>query len=180
MLAMFHAMSENYLIEIVSPLGGDSSSVGVALFIATAIEMPVLVFFDHIRKRISDNKLLKLSGIFFTLKALLFLLAPNVISIYFIQTLQAVTYCFLSPTQLYYANSKIDSADMVKGQAFITASYTLGCAIGNFTGGQLLEFYNVKTLLVSGVIMAAAGTLVLMMVADKEDVFTREMKKRRC
>ena len=28
---------------------------------------------------------------------------------------------------------------MVKGQAFITAAYALGCAAGNFAGGQLLS-----------------------------------------
>ena len=55
MLAMFHAMSENYLIEIVSPLGGDSSSVGIALFVATAIEMPVVVFIEKIRKKNSGQ-----------------------------------------------------------------------------------------------------------------------------
>lgn len=37
LLAMFHAMTENYLIEIAGKLGGDSGSVGIALFVATAI-----------------------------------------------------------------------------------------------------------------------------------------------
>ena len=44
LLGMFHAMTENYLIEIVAPLGGDSGSVGIALFIATAIETVVIVY----------------------------------------------------------------------------------------------------------------------------------------
>lgn len=168
-LGMFHAMTENYLIEIVKPLGGNSSSVGMALFIATVIEMPVLLFFDRVRKYIADNTLLKLSGIFFLVKGILFFLAPNVTAIYLTQALQAVTYCFLSPTQLYYANSKIRAADMVKGQAFITASYSLGCAIGNFTGGQLLDFLNVRALLIAGIIMAATGTIIFFLTVDKKD-----------
>ena len=169
LLAMFHAMTENYLIEVVTPLGGDSGSVGMALFIATAIEMPVLVWFNQVRKHISDNRLLKLSGLFFTLKAVLFLLAPSVGAIYAIQLLQAVTYSFLSPTQLYYANAKVHPADLVKGQAFITASYTLGCALGNFAGGQLLQFFNVPVMLASGVVMAAAGTAILCLTVNKSD-----------
>jgi len=174
MLAMFHAMSENYLIEIVSPLGGDSSSVGIALFVATAIEMPVVIFIEKIRKIIPDNRLLKLSGVFFTVKAVLFLLAPNVTSIYLIQTLQTVTYCFLAPIQLYYANSKVDSVDMVKGQAFITASYTLGCAIGNFLGGQILAVFDVRMLLIAGIGMTIVGTLILFIMVDKKDTYTIE------
>jgi PPP family 3-phenylpropionic acid transporter len=174
LLAMFHAMTENYLIKIMGRLGGDSGSVGVALFIATAIEMPVILWFDTVRKHIPDNRLLKLAGLSFLLKAVLFLIAPSVTSIYLIQLLQATSYSFLSPTQLYYANAKVQQADMVKGQAFITASYTLGCAIGNFTGGQLLAHFNVVALLIAGIVMAAAGTLVLFLTVDRKDCVAAE------
>lgn len=169
LLAMFHAMTENYLIEVVRPLGGDSGSVGVALFIATLIEMPVLLGFDRVRKHISDHWLLKYSGLAFLLKAALLYLAPSVTAIYGIQLLQAVSYAFLSPTQVYYANEKIAPADMVKGQAFITASYTLGCALGNFAGGQLLEFFSLSAMLFSGIVMAAAGTAILFLTVDRKD-----------
>jgi len=169
LLGMFHAMTENYLIEIVTPLGGDSGTVGVALFIATAIEAVVLVYLDRIRSKISDNWLLKLAGLSFVLKSVLFLVAGNVMTIYVIQLLQATSYTFLSPIQMYYANNKIGAADMVKGQAFITASYTLGCAAGNFTGGQLLSIFDVRALLLAGVLMAAAGTLVFFLTVEKKD-----------
>lgn len=169
LLGMFHAMTENYLIEIVSPLGGDSGTVGVSLFIATAVEAAVLVYLDKIRSRISDNWLLKIAGITFVIKSALFLVAGNLATIYFIQALQATSYTFLSPIQMYYANNKIGAADMVKGQAFITASYTLGCAAGNFTGGQLLSAFDVRALLIAGVIMAVAGTAVFFLTVDKQD-----------
>lgn len=169
LLGMFHAMTENYLIEIVTPLGGDSGTVGVALFVATAIEALVLVYFDKVRGKISDNWLLKLAGISFLLKAVLFLAASNVMAIYIIQLIQATSYTFLSPTQMYYANNKISPADMVKGQAFITASYTLGCAAGNFAGGQLISALGIRAMLLAGVAMAAAGTAVFFLTVDKND-----------
>ena len=70
---------------------------------------------------------------------------------------------------MYYANNKVKAADMVKGQAFITASYTLGCAIGNFTGGQILQIADVRALLMAGVAMAAAGTFVIFATVNKKD-----------
>ena len=170
LLGMFHAMTENYLIEIVTPLGGDSGSVGVALFIATALEAVVLVYFDKVRSKISDNWLLKLAGISFLLKAVVLLFADSVTAVYMTQLLQATSYTFLSPTQMYYANNKIGAADMVKGQAFITAAYTLGCAAGNFTGGQLLSAFGVTAMLLSGVAMAVAGTVIFFLTVDKKDV----------
>lgn len=170
LLGMFHAMTENYLIEIVTPLGGDSGTVGVALFVATAIEAVFLVYLDRIRSRISDNWLLKIAGLSFVLKSVLFLLAGNVMTIYAIQLLQATSYTFLSPIQMYYANNKIRGADMVKGQAFSTASYTLGCAAGNFAGGQLLSAFDVRTMLLAGIAMAVAGTAVFFLTVEKQDV----------
>ena len=170
LLAMFHAMTENYLIEVVRPLGGDSGSVGVALFIATAVEMLVLLFFERLRRHIRDTWLLKIAGLSFLVKAVLFLVAPSVNAIYLIQLLQATSYTFLSPTQMYYARGRISMADMVKGQAFITASYTLGCAIGNFAGGQILQHFSVPAMLLSGVVMAALGTAVLFLTVERRDV----------
>ena len=170
LLGMFHAMTENYLIEIVTPLGGDSGTVGVALFVATAIEAVFLVYLDQIRSKISDNWLLKIAGLSFVLKSVLFLAAGNVMTIYAIQLLQATSYTFLSPIQMYYANNKIRAADMVKGQAFSTASYTLGCAAGNFAGGQLLSAFDVRTMLLAGIAMAVAGTAVFFLTVEKQDV----------
>lgn len=167
-LAVFHAMTENYLIRIMQRLGGDSSSVGVALFVATAIEMPVVIYIDRIRRHLNDNLLFKLAGLSFLLKAVLFILAPSVTSVYFIQLLQATSYSFLCPVQLFYANNKVCQADMVKGQAFITAAYALGCAIGNFAGGQLLK-YGVHALLLSGIAMTLTGTGILFLTLKKSD-----------
>ena len=58
---------------------------------------------------------------------------------------------------------------MVKGQACITAAYALGCALGNFAGGQLIHFFSVRVMLLAGVAMAAAGTAVLFFTVDKND-----------
>ena len=73
---------------------------------------------------------------------------------------------------MYYADAKVRRADMVKGQAFITAAYTLGCALGNFCGGALVEHCGVVPMLAAGVAMAATGTLVLFITVDKTDRYT--------
>ncbi|MBQ5754435.1 MAG: MFS transporter, partial [Oscillospiraceae bacterium] len=117
-LAMFHAMTENYLISIMNRLGGGSRHVGVALFIATASEALVLFFFTHIRARICDHWLLRIAAFSFLLKSVLFLVAPSIPFVYGVQLLQMTSYTFLSPVQVYYAEEKVAPEDMVKGQAF--------------------------------------------------------------
>ena len=174
LLGMFHAMTENYLIAIFERLGGGSSNVGVALFIPTVVEAVVMVYFSHIRRKISDNWLLRWAGVTFLVKSFVFLFAPNIGVIYAAQVLQATSYGFLSPTQMYYADAKVHRSDMVKGQAFITAAYSLGCAMGNFMGGVLVQHCGVVTMLAAGVGMAAAGTVVLFVTVDKKDAYTVE------
>ena len=174
LLGMFHAMTENYLIAIFERLGGGSSNVGVALFIPTVVEAVVMVYFSHIRRKISDNWLLRWAGVTFLVKSFVFLFAPNIGVIYAAQVLQATSYGFLSPTQMYYADAKVHRSDMVKGQAFITAAYSLGCAMGNFMGGVLVQHCGVVTMLTAGVGMAAAGTMVLFVTVDKKDAYTVE------
>lgn len=38
--------------------------------------------------------------------------------------------------QVYYAKARVRSSDMVKGQAFITAAYSLGCRRGTLRAGS--------------------------------------------
>ena len=168
-LGMFHAMTENYLIAIMGALGGDSSHVGTALFISAMAASPVIFFFSKIRARIRDTSLLKIAAVSFLIKAVCFYFAGTVTTIYLLQLLQITSFGFLHPVQVYYANAKVHSADMVKGQAFITAAYALGCSAGNFAGGQLLGF-GVKAILIAGIVMAGIGTLIIFAAAAKSDM----------
>lgn len=168
-LAMFHVMTENYLIAIMERLGGNSSHVGTALFLSSASAVPVLFLFSRIRQRIPDQWLLKIAGLSFLLKGIVFLLAPNILTIYAAQLLQTTSYAFLSPVQVFYAKQKVSPADMVKGQSFITAFYALGCALGNLLGGTLIEQFGVLTMLVIAVVIAAFGTAILFLTVGKAD-----------
>ena len=168
-LGMFHAMTENYLIAIMERLGGNSSHVGTALFISAMAGFPVIFGINAVRKYLRDTQLLKIAAVSFLIKAVLFYFAPNITTVYLLQLLQMTSYAFLAPAQVYYANGKIRQTDMVKGQAFITAAYALGCSCGNFAGGQLLPL-GVNAMLAAGILMALAGTVVIFLTVNQDDV----------
>ena len=168
-LGMFHSMTESYLISIMERLGGDSSNVGTALFISSMCGAPVIFFYAFFHKRLKNESLLKIASLTFLLKSILFCLAPAIGFVYALEVLQATSYGFLGPTQVFYAGARVKAADMVKGQAFIAVAYTLGCSCGNFAGGQLLNF-GVNTMLLGGVIMALTGTVILFLTLNKSDI----------
>lgn len=169
LMAAVYMMIDNYYIKILERLGGDSSHVGVALAIATASATPVFVFFDQIRKRLSDFWILKIAGLSFLVKAALLLFAPNIPTVYAIQLLQTTSYAFYSSVQLYYAAQKVAPADMVKGQAYPTAAYALGAGLGSMLGGWLVQHYGVTALLLAAVILAAAASGILFATVNKRD-----------
>lgn len=168
-LGMYHAMTENYMIAVMERFGGDSGHVGAALFISSMVGAPVIFCFQKIRKIFSDTLLLRIAACSFLLKAVLFYFAGSITEIYLLQLLQISSYAFLAPTQVYYAQAKVRREDMVKGQAFGTAAYALGCSIGNFTGGQLLGL-GVRAVLLAGIGMALAGTVILFATVTKSDL----------
>ena len=167
-LGMYHAMTENYMIVIMNALGGNSSHVGVALFIAAMVAAPVIFFFEKIRKVFRDTTVLKIAAVSFFIKAVGFYFAGNIQTIYLLQFFQISSYALLAPAQVYYAKEKVRDNDMVKGQAFITAAYALGCAAGNFAGGQLLS-QGAGAILLAGICMAAAGTAIVFATVTKSD-----------
>ena len=167
-LGMFHAMTENYMIAIMQRLGGDSGHVGNALFICSLSAAPVILFFEAIRRRIREPNLLKIAAVAFLLKAVLYCFASSIPAVYLLQLLQIPSYAILCPAQVFYARRKVGPADMVKGQAFITAAYALGCSAGNFAGGQLLSL-GVGAMLLAGVAMAFAGAVILFCSVERRD-----------
>ena len=160
-LAGFHAMTENYFITLMQSLGGDSRHVGVALAVATVVEVPVFVFFSRIRRRMGTALLLRLAGLTFLLKSVSLLLAQSILAVYAAELLQATSYGFLIPAGVLYAEERTAPQDMVKGQALFTAAYALGCSCGNFLGGQLVTAGGIRLLLQAGIGLAAAGTAIL-------------------
>lgn len=160
-LTGFHTMTEVYLISVVERLGGNSSHVGIALFIATISSVFVFVPYNRIREKISDENLLKLGALAYLLKSVLLLLAPNIPILCAIHLLQTVSFAFISPTMVYYARSRISAGDMVKGQAFVTVAGHLGGSLGTFIGGHALDAAGVVGMLISGSVMAAAGVAVM-------------------
>lgn len=167
LLGMFHVMTENYFIEIFRRVGGDNSNVGTALFIATVTELPSMAVFTVVLNKLGIKKIMIISALAFMLKAVVLILATSITQIYIIQITQCVNYVFIAMGQVYYAEECVDSADMIKGQSTVTASYTLGCAVGNLLGGVIISASGVAALLNTGLVVTVLALAVLIITLPK-------------
>lgn len=157
---IFHFATNNYMLQIVENIGGNASTMGTALSIAAACEIPAMMFSSQIMKKIKYNYLLIISGIFFCVKAVIYLLATNIPMLYFSQVLQMISYAFYIPASVYFVNESMNEKDKVKGQAIMTGTTTLGGVIGSLLGGVTIDHFGLTAMLTGGLVFAIAGTIL--------------------
>ena len=162
---IFHFATNNYMLQIAENVGGNAATMGTALSIAAMCEIPSMMFSNQIMKKIRYNYLLVLSGLFFCVKAFVYIVAVNIPMLYASQVLQMVSYAFFIPASVYYVNENMNDNDKVKGQAIMTGTTTLGGVIGSLIGGIIIDYSGVRTLQWVGFAFAVTGAILFLLSA---------------
>ncbi|MDO5539454.1 MAG: MFS transporter [Eubacteriales bacterium] len=169
LLLLSHNLLNNYMIHIVTPLGGDEAAMGTAFSIAAMLELPTMFLFSGLVKRIHSERLLMFSGLFFFLKAGAYFLCTNMTQIYMTQIFQMGAFALYIPASVYYVNEVMEEQDKFKGQALMVGTSTLGGVFGGLLGGVLVDHTGVRQLLFTGVLTAFAGMALVFVSAGKEN-----------
>lgn len=151
-----------YMIHIAAKVGGGESTTGTAYFISGLVELPAMLLFTKVRRRIPLETPLSVCAVFFIVRAGSLLLASTPLTMFLACSLQFFAYAILAVSTVYFAAQEIDIANQVKGQALIcTASSGIGAAFGSLCGGRLLDIGGVNAMLTFCVCSAVAGTAVM-------------------
>ena len=161
-----HNAINDYMIQIITPLGGTEASMGTAVFIAALLELPTMALIDKIMKKISVKNLLLISAAAFLIKTLLMLVAPNMTVVYISQAMQMFAYAVFIPAGAYFVNQTMAKFDQVKGQAYINCSITLGGVFSSLVCGRLLDIRGPHFMLIVSLAVTTIG-LVIAFVALK-------------
>jgi len=161
-----HAIINTFALQIVTPKGGTSADMGTASSIAAVCEMITTVAFVYIMRKVRIKTLLRISGIFFTLKIFCSMLVPNIILFYLIQGLQIFGWGLMAVGIVYYVNAYVGEHDKARGQAYAGMAYTIASVISTFVGGHIIDLYGISALLLGGTILAAVGTLILWVLIE--------------
>jgi len=156
-----HTIINNFFIQIIRPVGGTESQMGIAVFLAAILELPAMGLFNVIRQKISCSHLLKMSVVLFAVKHILTWIAPNVTVLYIAQALQMVSYAIFIPASVYYVNQIISQKDLVKGQSMVTMAITASGIIANLMGGILIDAVGVQQVLLIGAVISIVGAVIV-------------------
>lgn len=156
----------NFLINIVRSRGGDEAHLGIALFLMAASELPAALLFDRLYRRGRAGKLLVVSMVFMTLKALLMIFTSAYWAVWLVQPIQMLGYGLFTPASVLYVSDVIDPSDQVKGQSLMmVASNGLGGVMGSVVAGRALDLGGVNAMLWMCVALGAAATAVTALAA---------------
>lgn len=162
-----HMFINNFFIYVVKNVGGDSSSMGTAVFLAAILELLAMSAFEKFKTKVDVSKLLKFSAIMYSAKHILTWLAPNMTIIYVAQVLQMFAYAIFIPASVYYVDQLFNKADAVKGQSLVTTSMTISGIIASFLGGIMIDSIGVKQALFVGMIISVIGTVIMLFTTQK-------------
>lgn len=166
LLFICHNMLNNYLFQIMTYHNGGSSEMGIAAAISAVLELPTMIAFSYIVRKVSSSTLLKISGFFFTLKSFLTLIAVGITGVYLAQAAQMFGFALFTPASVYYTNSLIRPADRARGQAFMTATNTAGSVFGSLLGGFLIDSRGIPAMLLTATVIAAVGAVLVLICTE--------------
>lgn len=165
LLMMGHTYTSNFLYQIISHKGGDEGGMGLAAAIAACAEVPVLFLFGRISHRLRCDQWLKLSALLLILKMALGYWAAGTSSFLFSELFQS-GYALYVVSSVYYTGAVIPHGDVINGQAYLHAASTLGVLLSLLTGGAILDYFGVQSLLFTGVIALVIGAVITFLGAE--------------
>ncbi|MFR7590336.1 MAG: MFS transporter [Longibaculum sp.] len=167
-----HSVINNFFIQVVNHINGNTADMGNAVFLAAVLELPTMALFTKFQQRLGCKKMMLISAIFFSVKHVLTYFAVNMFMIYVAQVMQMLAYAVFIPASVYYVSQLVEEHDMNKGQALITGAMTLAGVFASLAGGVLLDALGVSKVLMIGAIVSVLGTIC--MFISVEDVDKRE------
>lgn len=161
-----HTIINNFFINVIKNVGGNTGDMGNAVFLAAMLELPTMALFEKYKNKINIKNTIVISAVFFTLKHTLTYFATNMFMIYLAQATQMLAYALFIPASVYYVDKLFDAKDAVKGQALVTTSMTVSGVLASFLGGILLDNMGVYETLFLGLVLSAIGTIVMIITVE--------------
>lgn len=104
------------------------------MFVMGAFELPTAFLFPKLLRRFGSGRLLLISAVFGTLKAVALLCTFNYAGVLLAQPLQLLGYGLFTPASVYFVNESVPEADRVRGQ---TVMMVASNGMGGMLGGLL-------------------------------------------
>ena len=154
-----NSVLNNYMMQIVSDVGGNSEDMGRILSLMAFLEIPTMFCFDALRRRFSCQLMLKAAAAGFTVKIALCWAAQSVAMIFAAHLFQLVSFALIDEI--------MSRGEAVKGQALFTTMITVTTVFSSLVGGVILDMSGAKMLTLTATLVTAVGAVIIFLSVDR-------------
>lgn len=162
-----HNLTCNFMLQVMQSKGGGAHEQGIANAIAGVVELPTMFVFAYLLRLARCDKWLRLSCVFFVLKAAIMCLAPTVHWVYAAQACQMLGFGLYAIASVYYAGAVVGEGEAVRAQSYLASTSAIGSLIAVSTGGVLCQQFGAQTMLAVAAAVALAGAVVIVLSAQR-------------
>lgn len=152
-----------FLGQVTGSLGLGADVVGTAAAISTYVELPIMLGFAFLTRKMRCNNLLRISCFMFLLKCLGITFADGAAGIYLAHATQIVGYGLYAIASVTYAGEVMGKEDAVRAQSYLAGTISIGNVVAMSTGGLM----DVQVMMWVSTACAAIGALVVLFSARK-------------
>jgi len=167
-------------IYILKELGGNLAQAGLAMTLFMISAIAVRPFSGLIIEKLGIRKTLIVSGIFFSLFSLAYLLADQLMTLFIIRFLHGIWFSILTTVCVPVVNQFIPEQRKGEGMGYYVMSVNLGIVLGPLIGLSLIEYWSyfqITTLLIALVFIGFAFCLMIP-VKDPENIIQTIPEKK--
>ncbi len=163
MICMFltYSFIDSFLIQILMSMGGNSSDLGTAITCAAILEMPAMVLYAWLCQKKLGLKIYQISMWIWLAKDILTALAASPVQLFLIQMMGCACCAIYVPGMMFYMKRSLPPALLLRGATLAGTATTLGSLIATLAGGWLIDHMGVHNALLTSLIPAVAGTLLM-------------------
>jgi PPP family 3-phenylpropionic acid transporter len=162
-----HVVVNNFMIYLVTPLGGSDSTVGNLLAFQAIIELPGMILGDRLARRVGTAKMLMVSLIAFNGQQLLFWHASSIAGLYGATLGHMLAFSLFIPVSVVYAQRLARPENLVKAQACFSIATIIGNLLASLLGGRLLEIVGLSQTLQIFYFLSLSGLLLSLFGIDR-------------
>lgn len=167
LLYVSHNFLCNYMYQIVVARGGSESTQGVATAIGAMLELPAMFFIVKLFKIKRCDFWLKASGVFMTMKAVIYFISGTMAGLYGAQLMQLGGFSLFAISSVYYIGSTVSEENSVRGQTYRAATCALSNLFAYLLGGVVCDYFSPQGVIVSSIVCALIGTIILFLSCHK-------------
>lgn len=156
-----------FMLQIFQSVGGDSSDMGFYYALMSFLEIPALLGFSWLNKRISTARLLKIGVVGLVLRGVFMYMADSSFVMQLTLIVHPIGFPLFLAAIVKYINEIMNVGEAVRGQSLYVMVITLSAIVASFSGGFLIDSIGVKSMLLLCLLFCAAGAAIILPLVDK-------------